>query len=63
MGGSLGDVVHMDLDRMNRYDYAVEHLWALAAARVPVDAVAAEAVRDGQRRAGEFPKPSERRSK
>lgn len=46
-GGAIGERVHMDLERMNRYDYAVEHLWALAALPVPVDAVESEAIADG----------------
>ena len=46
-GGNVGWVTHMDLDRMNRYDYAVEHLDALAASGVPVDAVEAQSIAGG----------------
>ena len=47
VGGSVDWVTHMDLDRMNRFDYAVEHLDALAAAGVPVDVVDASRITDG----------------
>ena len=55
LGGDLGDVTHMDLDAMNRYDYAVEHLWALSAVQIPVDAVNAERVADGQVSLEDYP--------
>jgi len=46
-GGAVGEVTHMDLDRMNRFDFTVEHLWALAAAGVPVDTSGSEVIADG----------------
>ena len=46
-GGAVGEVTHMDLDRMNRFDFTVEHLWALAEAGVPVDTVGSEVIADG----------------
>jgi hypothetical protein len=46
VGGSVGEVTHMDLERMNRFDFAVEHLAALAGYGVPVDAVASEVIVD-----------------
>jgi len=46
-GSSVDWVTHMDLERMNRYDYAVEHLDALAAAGVPVDVADASRIADG----------------
>ena len=55
LGGDLGDVTHMDLDAMNRYDYAVEHLRALAAVQIPVDAVNAEVVADGRVTLDDYP--------
>ncbi len=46
-GGNVDLVTHMDLDRMNRFDYAVEHIGALAAAGVPVDVADASRIADG----------------
>jgi len=46
-GGNVDWLTHMDLERMNRFDYAVEHLEALAAAGVPVDVADASLIADG----------------
>ncbi len=53
-GGNVGWLTHMDLDRMNRYDYAVEHLWALAALGVPADGLSQELIVDGAVDAGDY---------
>ncbi len=51
VGGSVGEVTHMDLDRMNRFDFAVEYLAALADYGVPVDTVASEVIVDSPQQA------------
>jgi hypothetical protein len=46
-GGSVGEVVHMDLEHMNRFDFSVEHLRALAELGLPADSVDSAAVAEG----------------
>ena len=46
-GGALGPVLRMFLDRMNRYDYIIEHTEAIAASGYPVDSCSNEAVAEG----------------
>ncbi|MCK4897384.1 MAG: N-acetylmuramoyl-L-alanine amidase, partial [Anaerolineales bacterium] len=43
-GGSLGVAKRMFLERMNRYDYAIEHAQALHACNLPFDSALNEAV-------------------
>ena len=46
-GGSVGEVVHMDLEHMNRHDFSVEHLRALADLGLPADSVDSAVLADG----------------
>jgi len=46
-GGSIGEVVHMDLEHMNRHDFSVEHLRALADLGLPADSADSAVVAEG----------------
>ena len=51
---SLGTAQRMFLERMNRYDYAVEHGQALSACGLAFDGATNEAVRDGELLPGDY---------